>query len=164
VNVVAAFKKLLRRSAEKVAERFYEGPDAPPRLFDEVEIFEKLHPGATAEQWRSFVSRAIGNAYRDGYMRGFEHRERLPVDSAFEEQRVLAEEMSQHDWSLWQGQPTSEEMRRRFEEQREDPFAHLPEEERAAALAQLGQFTGTFRVVWDDEDPAPWRKSADPES
>lgn len=165
MRLVDSFKKWLRQSAEKVARRLYEGPSPPVRLFDEVEVFEKLHPGASAEQWRAFVSGAIGNAYRDGYQRGYEHRERMPVGSAYDEQRMLAEEAARHDWSPWQGQPTSEEMRRLFEEQRDDPFAHVPPEARADLLAQIGQFTGTYRVVWDGEDdPTPWRKDVDREA
>jgi hypothetical protein len=164
MNPLASFKKWFRQSAEKVARRLYEGPDPPPRLFDEVEVFERLHPGASPEDWRFFVTTAIANAYRDGYQRGYEHRERAPTDAAYDEQRALEAEAARHEWSPWQGTPTSAEMRRAFEEQRGDPFAHLPPEERAAALAQIGQFTGTFKVVWDgQDDPTPWRKSADPE-
>lgn len=162
---VDTFKTWLKKTAEKVARRFYEGPAAPSRLFDEIEIFERLHPSATPEEWRAFAVGAIRNAYQDGYIRGYEHRERAPAGSAYEEQRALAEEAARHDWSPWQGSPTSGEMRQRFEEQRGDPFAHLPPEARAAALAEIGQFTGTFRVVWPGEDDlTPWRKSADREA
>lgn len=163
MSLAGSFKGWLRKNAEKVARRFYEGPAAPERLLDEVEIFEKLHPEATPEQWRTFVTGALRNAYQDGYMRGYEHRERLaPSDP----QALLLgpkEEAERHDWRPWQGQPTSGELRRLFEEQLTDPLAHLPPEARAAAFAELGQFAGTFRVVWGD-DPAPWRKSADPEA
>lgn len=165
MRAIDSFKGWLRKQAEKVARRFYEGPATPPRLFDEVELFEKLHPGASPDEWRSFVTGAVRNAYQDGYIRGYEHRERAPADSTYDEQRVLAEEIERHDWSLWRGQPTSAEMRRRFEEQRGDPFAHLPPEARAAALAEIGQHTGAYRVVWvGEDDPTPWRKGADPES
>jgi len=155
------FKKWLRKSAEKIARVFYEGPDLPPRFEEEVEIFEKLHPLATAEQWRGLVYGMMRNAYRDGYVRGYEHRERLDAAGSQEEQRLREADVEAHDWSLWKGQPTSEEMRRRFEEQRVDPFSGFSPEHRAQMFAEIGQHDGTYRVVWPGEDdPTPWIKDA----
>jgi hypothetical protein len=162
-RVRSSFSKWMRKSAERVARRFYEGPEPPPRLFDEIMIFEKLHPCPTQEQWRAFVTGSIANAYRDGYIRGYEHHERLPTSSEFEQQKWLEAEAHRHDWSLWQGLPSSEESRRRFEEQAADPFAHLTPEERLRAFAELGRASGSFRVVWPgQDDPMPWRKDVEP--
>lgn len=153
MNPIKTFKAWLRVSAEKVARRFYEGPATPPRLFDEIEIFEKLHPDASPEAWRTFVTGTVRNAYQDGYIRGYEHRERAPAGSPYEEQQAALLEAARHDWSPWRGQPTSAEMRRRFEEQRGDLLAHLSPEEREGVLDALGKHTGGYQIVWGD-DPA----------
>lgn len=166
MNILArakqSFTRWLRVSAEKVARRFYEGPEPPERLFDELELFEKLHPNATADEWRIVARGLVSNAYRDGYIRGFEHRERLPKDEGYERQKWLEAEAHRHDWALWQGQPTSIELRRRFEEQRQDPTANMTSEERSAFYEALARHNGGFRVVWPGEDdPMPWRKDVE---
>lgn len=153
----SSFSKWIRKNADKVARHFYEGPDAPPRLFDEIEVFEKLHPDASPSEWRAFVQGAVSGAYRDGYVRGYEHKERLPQSSDYEAAKWLETEAHRHDWSLWQGQPTSLELRRRFEEQRSDPFAGMTPEQRIRAFEAIGRYTGEFKVVWPGEDdPTPW--------
>ena len=159
MGIIQSFKQWFRANVDKVARRFYEGPHPPPRLFDEIEVFEKLHPDATADEWRAFASGAVSNAYRDGYVRGFEYRERLPQDGDYERQRWIEAEAHQHDWSVWQGAPTSHELRTQFEQQRSDPFAGMTNEERVQAFAAMGQHTGEYRVVWPGEDdPMPWVK------
>lgn len=66
--------------AEKVIDRFYEGPEPPERLEAEVIAFANAFPNATRAQWVEFASQQSGESYRSGFMRGFENAEREPVD------------------------------------------------------------------------------------
>ena len=84
--------------AEKLAHRYYEGPEPPPRLHDEVRVFAALHPQASTHEWKDFAARVADNAYRDGFARGHQWAERLwPGPS--QDPEVLAEQRA-HDFSL----------------------------------------------------------------
>jgi hypothetical protein len=70
------FARLLKRFAEKFADRYYEGPDAPERLREMVVAFANDHPKASVGEWTEFASTLCAEAYESGYVRGFEYTER----------------------------------------------------------------------------------------
>lgn len=70
------FGKFLKNLAEKAVGRFYEGPEAPLRLRDMVTAFANDHPRATKGEWVEFAAKLAEEAYKSGYVRGFEYTER----------------------------------------------------------------------------------------
>jgi hypothetical protein len=79
-----------------VARKFYEGPEPPPRLLEELRIFRAYHPEATGEEWEDFTLEFARSAYRDGFVRGVEWRER-----GWRELDETADQKSErdaHDW------------------------------------------------------------------
>lgn len=70
------FKRWLRNTLERALRRFYEGPEAPPRLREMVLVFAECHPHATRAEWVEFVVEHAAECYRSGYMRGLEWVER----------------------------------------------------------------------------------------
>ncbi len=91
-------QRFLRNLVERVRGQFYEGPEPPPRLAQEVRVFAALHPQATAEEWRDFVTLHVSLAYRDGFTRGLEWNERL-WPGPEEDPQVIAERQA-HAFSL----------------------------------------------------------------
>lgn len=97
-------KRFFVRTAEKLAERFYEGPEMPSRFSVMAESFAVLHPKATRGEWLKMSEELARNAYRAGFQRGYENAERDPAepDVAPEE---IADVLSPgwrdraHDWS-----------------------------------------------------------------
>lgn len=89
--------RFLRNLWERLRGRYYEGPDPPPRLAQEVRLFAARDP--TPEQWREFSARFAENAYRDGFARGLEWSERLwPGPSVDPDE--LARELAAYNWAL----------------------------------------------------------------
>jgi hypothetical protein len=73
----------LRKLLERVLGQYREGPEPPSRLAEEVRLFVALYQGASQEDWIRFATSLANNAYRDGYVRGFEYSERSwpgPID------------------------------------------------------------------------------------
>lgn len=70
----------LGRVAEKMARRYYEGPDPPARLGEIVITFANLNPQATRAEWARFAEGHAREAYRVGYVRGAEYVERDPAE------------------------------------------------------------------------------------
>jgi hypothetical protein len=139
---VTPFARFLSRIAEKITDRYYEGPEEPQRLAEEVRLFRAMYPAASPEEWADFTARLAGNAYRAGYTRGFEYAERDPNPPEPDLQQL---EQHRHDWSLSDGHPL---MREVVEAGRRpvDPYADLTPEERAEYLDAVGQLQGTHRV------------------
>lgn len=71
-SLYARLRMAIRRTALGVAERTYAGAAAPPRLIDEVLIFERMNPLATIRDWKDFAAQLAANAYRDGFAHGYE--------------------------------------------------------------------------------------------
>lgn len=92
------FQRFLRNLVERVRKRYYEGPEPPPRLAQEVRVFAALHPQATADEWREFAALHASIAYRDGFTRGLEWNERL-WPGPDEDPEVVAEREA-HGFSL----------------------------------------------------------------
>ena len=116
---------------EKKLERFYEGPRPPNRYGVEARAFAKLHPNADPDAWAEVVEAIAADAYRDGYVRGFEWRER---DLEAANERMKLEEAERNAWE-------------RGPEQLEgidDPLDGLSPEQREILLHQLGHVGATF--------------------
>ncbi len=61
---------------ERLLGRFKEGPPVPPRYAQSAQLFGVYNRGASAYEWRAFAVTLAQNAYRDGFMRGYQWRER----------------------------------------------------------------------------------------
>lgn len=73
-------KRFLVRTAEKLAERYYEGPAMPSRFVAMAESFAVLHPKATRGEWLKMAEELARNAYQAGFQRGYESAERDPAE------------------------------------------------------------------------------------
>jgi hypothetical protein len=76
---VTPFVKWLQRFWEKTIGTWNEGPDAPPRIRDMAITFANEFPQATREEWVKFATDLASVWYRQGYIRGFQYVERLPI-------------------------------------------------------------------------------------
>jgi hypothetical protein len=70
------FQRWLARTAEKMARRYYEGPEPPARLARSVDDFAALYPRAARGAWIALAKQLAEDAYREGYTRGIENYER----------------------------------------------------------------------------------------
>lgn len=70
------FGRWVRDKAEKLLERFYEGPEPPPRLREYAILFANGHRHATRAEWLEFAAELADEAYRSGYTRGYERQAR----------------------------------------------------------------------------------------
>ncbi len=68
--------QFLKRTWEKYIGTWYEGPDAPSRLLDLSVDFANRHPLATRMEWVMFATEHAAEAYRQGWLRGYEYVER----------------------------------------------------------------------------------------
>ena len=71
-------RRFLARAVERLGDRWYEGPEPPPRFAEYVTDFANLHPKANRGEWARFATKMAGEAYRSGFQRGYEHVERDP--------------------------------------------------------------------------------------
>lgn len=137
--------RLMRSVAEKLLERFYEGPVAPSRLAEQVATFAVLNPRATREEWAEFSARLAAGAYRDGFSRGFDWQVRnidqIPPDAP---ERVSEEAANNFPWEA-PGHMTSDQLAERVEG---EFYETLPTDEaKAAHLDAIGRYQGGFRLV-----------------
>ena len=143
------FKKALRRLVEKMVGRFYEGPEPPPRIAEEVIAFRRLYPDASVNEWSAFTQRIAENSYRDGFVRGFEWAERDLDSKPKDDPDVLFEQM-QHAWApsddpdvrlaMMLGDP-------------HDPLANADPEAKAALFDELGARQGEHWRVHVETEP-----------
>lgn len=68
----------LRRLRERWIGTWEEGPDPPARLRAMVLDFANQHPRATRAEWTILAEGLAGEAWRQGWLRGYEHAERDP--------------------------------------------------------------------------------------
>lgn len=139
--------KAERDEAEKEAGAYYDGPSPPLRYAEAVVQFAVTHVDATVGEWAAFASRLARRCYTEGYVRGYEWRERQidQLDAAARAQ-AIEEDTRRHDWSWTSDQvPTSEEMAAKVGGSLLDD---LPDDEaRARYLDAMGRYDGTFRIV-----------------
>ena len=140
-----AFRRVLRRAAEKVLGRTYDGASPPPRLVDEVRAFSEIHPRATRGDWEDFALAFAAGAYRDGFSYGVEWRERWTDRVPFDEALLSREEKRAR---LWTAPGITA---------RGDPLLDVPPEHREEVLRELEFGAGyggfTFRFVDDEGRP-----------
>ena len=70
--------KFVRNVVQRAAGVFHEGPNAPERLGEQVLDFANENPKATRKQWADFARAMASQAWREGFVRGWEHGERDP--------------------------------------------------------------------------------------
>lgn len=83
-------QRKIRNLLERWLGRYHEGPDTPPRILQEVRIFQLMHPEASADEWAQMARRLVDSSYKAGFTRGLEWNERCwpgPV----EDPEVIAE-------------------------------------------------------------------------
>lgn len=135
----------MRGLAERFAERYYEGPEPPMRLAEQVVAFAKANPEATRGEWGKYAVALAQSAYRSGYVRGIEWAER-DLDKLEPGDPELLSELERHDF-LWHA-PEALTTRELAERVGGDFLETLPDDAaRARVLDQLGHHAGSFRVV-----------------
>lgn len=147
MNIVA---RLLRDTFERLTARFYEGPEPPPRLRDEVLMFRLMQPNASVAAWVEFAIGLAEQSYRSGFTRGFAWHERSLAEQRPDSPERIADAEA-NAWSLADNNP---ELRAALDSgvDPNDPLAGVPPEARAAFFDQLGIYWGTHRVVVLPED------------
>ncbi len=73
------FLKFIHRMSDKWFGKWYEGPEPPARMGEMLLAWAEANPRATREEWLEVASRASAESYRSGYVRGYEHAERVPT-------------------------------------------------------------------------------------
>lgn len=141
-------RALLRRMVEKGAGVFYEGPDMPPRIADEARLFLLQNPAATALDWEAFALALARRAWLDAWTRGFEHELRTRAEPLL--QLVHPDEQATRDASFREAAKLREML---DGEADGDPLRGVPLADRAAAMARLGEWLGTHRVIVVRPDP-----------
>ena len=140
---VSRFGRWLRRWIERWMGWYYEGPDAPRRLSEELRVWLRLNPDAPREAIEGYCVLLLEAAYRDGFVRGYEWQERGWEGPAVDPE-VLAELQAQ-DWSLAEQNPR---VRRILEDgyDPEDPLANVASPDRRGFFDMLAQ-AQDIRVV-----------------
>lgn len=77
MTTLTPLQRWLRDLIDWLCRRYYEGPEPPPRLEQEVRLFAATHRDATTDDWKDFATRLAQNAYRDGFTRGDQWAHRL---------------------------------------------------------------------------------------
>lgn len=140
--------RILRNAAEKLLKRYYEGPEPPMRLAQQVAEWAWMHPKATRAEWAAFAVRFAHGAYRDGFVRGFEWAERDLDRLQLGDPERLAE-LEAHDF-VWHSPDhlTSQQLAEVVPRSQEEYLEKLPDDlARARYLHAVGRYTGAFRVV-----------------
>lgn len=117
--------RALRATLERIIGRYYEGPEPPPRLAEEVVLFRAYNPHASQDAWAEFALRFARNAYRDGFVRGLEWQQRgwLEQQAESEEQRA---ERARHDWQLERTNAAFAALKRAGQDPRDPAFGLNP--------------------------------------
>jgi hypothetical protein len=126
----------LMKLVEKWQQRYYEGPEAPPRLGEELRLWLALNPDATRETIAGYCQVLLDAAYRDGFTRGYDWTER-GWDKSGEDPEAIAETLSQ-DWSLAESNPR---VRRILDNgyDPDDPLANVAAPDKRAFIAMLAR-------------------------
>lgn len=70
--------KWLKKRAAKFADTYEGGPEPPARLREQAIAFANMYPAATRKQFVEMAATLAEEAYRAGYLRGYEWAERDP--------------------------------------------------------------------------------------
>ena len=142
--------RLLVWFAEKMALRYYEGPEPPRRIAQQARIFAELHSRATVDEWVVFATRLGEECYRSGYMRGVERNVRdvnnVPEPHLLEAKR-LADLGQSNDWvSL---APSEADVQASID-RNQDLMERLSPEDRILYMDRIGREMGGFRIALVD--------------
>lgn len=141
----------MSRFAERLAHRYYEGPEPPERLTEHVLAFAAAHPTATRGDWIAFASAFARSSYRAGYVRGVEWVERDLDKLSPESLEVVAHAQAyDFEWHAPEGltaQQLAEQVQPGASELEQYLDALPDDASRARVLDVLGLHGGNFRVV-----------------
>ena len=152
-----ALARFFRDALERLAGSFYEGPKPPPRLRDQVLLFRLTQPAATVLDWCDFAVGMVEAAYRDGFVRGLEWRERDLADKPTDDDLRAADEVM-NSWRLAdEGSPLRAALDSGVDPA--DPLNGMSPAARAEYADMIGRLYGTHRVVVvdDPEETEPAR-------
>jgi len=91
------------RLVEKWLGRYYEGPEPPRRLGEELRLWAALNPDVDRAAVVGYAACLVDAAYRDGFVRGYDWQERGWTGPGVDPE-ALAEAAAQ-DWSLADANP-----------------------------------------------------------
>ena len=143
-------QRWIAKLAERVVGRYYEGPEPPLRLAEQVVMFAATHKDVTVDEWARYATALAGSAYRSGYVRGLEWAERDLDKLDVGDPDVLASNEA-HDFE-WHAPEalTTDELQQVVGG---DFLAQLPDDAaRARYLDMLGRYTGDFRVTIQEKN------------
>lgn len=137
----------MRGLAERLAERYYEGPEPPMRLAEQVVAFAAANSGATRGEWMRYAVAMAQSAYRSGYVRGIEWAERdLDRLDVGDPDRLADQQQHDFEWHAPEA-PSAQALAERVAGA--DFLDDLPTDAaRAWVLDNLGRHAGGFRVVY----------------
>jgi hypothetical protein len=125
--LMTAFNRLLRRIGQSIAGSYYEGEEPPARFADIVEAFALTKPAPTRAQWAEFARKHAEEAYRQGWVRGWERAERggepLPSTAKVEEMGRQLRVLNGDEAPAPGDVPPEVEQALDFDRQREEWFA-----------------------------------------
>lgn len=126
----------LRNLIEKFLGRYYEGPDPPRRLTEELRVWLYINPDADRSTVEGYVALLLESAYREGFTRGYEWQERDWPGPAVDPE--LLAELEQQDYSLADYNPR---LRRILKDgyDADDPLANVASPDRRAFFDMLAQ-------------------------
>lgn len=143
-------RRLLRSVLERVTKTYYEGPEPPSRLREGVLLFRLTNPAATPADWVGFASASIAAAYRDGFVRGLEWRERGLLDKPSDDADKVAD-AAVNEWLLAdEGTPLRERLDSGNDP--DDPLAGMSPAARVMHADLMGRMYGTHRVILEPVD------------
>lgn len=151
-------KRFLNKWVEKFTGRFYEGPEPPRRMLEEVRLFRLFYPDAGADEWEIFAATLAANSYKSGFVRGYEWQERGWEGPAVEPEQVA--ELLEQDWSLAEENPAWDKLLTTGYNLN-DPLSGVSVEQRRAIIemmrgAQLGGYTVEVDLsAYEDDDEEP---------
>jgi len=150
------FMKLIRKILHKLLGRYYEGPRPPPRLVEEFRLWENLNDTCARETLVGYAAFLINQAYRDGFVRGYEWQERGWEGPAIEPEQLI--EAETQDWSLADQNPRVRHILDNGCDP-EDPLANVasPDKRRfVEAMARAnGRWALPYEITHEDEDDEP---------
>ncbi len=124
-------KRAVRNSRRRARGSFYWGPSMPDRFLLLIAEFARRHPRATRAGWAEMAAHLAGQAYRSGYVRGYEWAERDLERRDPAEDPEAAADREGHGW-----------------EWRDGSFGP-PDHE----LGETDEVVGAREVVPEDPDP-----------
>lgn len=141
------FGRWLVRIAERIARRYYEGPEPPLRLRVAVRDFVDLNPKVGTRMWAEFAAEHGDACYRAGYVRGLERRARDLTLQASGQPPMLEDADPMIDRAGWVDLlPSEAEVQSAVDQQREH-VERLSPEDRLLYQDLIGQQMGGFRIA-----------------